>query len=115
MIDALISIADRLIQLKTYGDSRLKELHASLLQPLFNELLLIHNDYMQLFDKTEKMLPSLDEAVQGCSRSVHNTSCISKTRQPRSDINRTRRATTFFANIEGHLVCRRQTGENRSG
>jgi hypothetical protein len=63
MIDALVSIADRLIQLKTYRDTRLKELHASLLEPLFDDLLLIHNDYMQLFDRTEQMLPSLDAAV----------------------------------------------------
>lgn len=63
LIDALVSIIDRLIQLKTYRDTRLQEVYQSLLEPLFDDLLLIHRDYIQLFETTRRMLPSLDVVV----------------------------------------------------
>jgi hypothetical protein len=63
MIDALISIIDRLIQLTEYRGKRRRRLFEDVIEPIFNDLLLIHRDYIEMFQTTWRMLPLLpDEA-----------------------------------------------------
>jgi hypothetical protein len=66
MIDLLIRIIDRLIQLKEYRDSRLQELHEKIFQPTFEELMAVHRDYMKLFEETRQRLPSFEFLTFPC-------------------------------------------------
>jgi hypothetical protein len=57
MIDALISIIDRLIQLTKYRADRLRTVFTELFEPLFNDLLMVHGDYIGMFQHTLDCLP----------------------------------------------------------
>lgn len=57
MLNGLLSILDRLIKIKEYRDQRLRRIHDELLEPAFNDLLLIHRDYIQMFESVREMLP----------------------------------------------------------
>src|SRR5262249_24107777 len=58
MINALISVIDRLIQLIEYRNRRYRSLFNDFLQPAFDELLMVHRDYIQMFEETRRFLPS---------------------------------------------------------
>ena len=58
MITEFISLIDRLIQLIEYRNRRYRLLFDDFLQPAFDELLLVHKDYIQMFEKTYRLLPS---------------------------------------------------------
>ncbi|MDM0117648.1 hypothetical protein QTI66_36705 [Variovorax sp. J22R133] len=60
MIEALVRVADRLIQLREYQDRRAKDLHKEVLKPAYDELLQVHKDYLRMFQQVEQMLPSMD-------------------------------------------------------
>ncbi len=57
MISTLLSIIDRLIQLSQYKKRRYRVLFNEILQPTFDELLLVHKNYIEMFSETKKMLP----------------------------------------------------------
>ena len=60
MISILISILDRLIQLKEYRNRRLQELFTALLEPTFNDLLQVHRDYLEVYEKIRRGLPKIE-------------------------------------------------------
>jgi hypothetical protein len=60
IVSSLISILDRLIQLKDYRDRRLQELFTGLLEPTFNDLLQVHRDYLEVYEKIRRGLPKID-------------------------------------------------------
>ena len=60
IVSSLISILDRLIQLKEYRDRRLQELFTGLLEPTFNDLLQVHRDYLEVYEKIRRGLPKID-------------------------------------------------------
>lgn len=60
IVSSLISILDRLIQLKEYRDRRLQELFTALLEPTFNDLLQVHRDYLEVYEKIRQGLPKID-------------------------------------------------------
>ena len=57
MINALLSIIDRLIQLRKYRMERIEKAFKELFEPLFNDLLIIHGDYIKMFRETNDLLP----------------------------------------------------------
>lgn len=57
MIDALLAIIDRLIQLRQWRRKRLQVTYQQLLEPLFNDLLLVHGDYIKMFCDTLDSMP----------------------------------------------------------
>ncbi|NJM74905.1 MAG: hypothetical protein HC852_02940 [Acaryochloridaceae cyanobacterium RU_4_10] len=62
MIQMLMSIIDRLIQLKKYRSERLKLIFSTILEPIFNDLSVIHIDYIEMFTNVEKATPFLWES-----------------------------------------------------
>lgn len=63
MINALLNILDRLIQLLTLRDRRGARLFTELWEPTFNELLQVHRDYIELFEETGLRLSELDDRM----------------------------------------------------
>jgi hypothetical protein len=57
MIDALISVADRLIQLKEFQTVQLRLLFDRLIEPIFNDLSNVHQDYLKMFEDIYDSLP----------------------------------------------------------
>jgi hypothetical protein len=57
MISDIRALLDRLIQLKNYRNRRYRTLFVDLLEPAFNDLLLVHKDYIQMFEETRRLLP----------------------------------------------------------
>lgn len=58
MIREILSILDRLIQLKNYRNRQRNKLFHELFEPAFNELLQVHRDYIEMFEKTNTLIPS---------------------------------------------------------
>lgn len=58
MIEALIKILDRLIELRKYQGERLHTIFDRLVEPTFNDLLLIHGDYIEMFGGVVSRLPT---------------------------------------------------------
>jgi hypothetical protein len=58
VVNDLLSIIDRLIQLTEYRHRRFRLLFESLLEPAFAELLLVHGDYIRMFGETRRLLPN---------------------------------------------------------
>jgi hypothetical protein len=56
MLNDFLSIIDRLIALKEYRNKRLQSVYQNLLEPIFNDLLLVHRDYIQMFEKVHEMI-----------------------------------------------------------
>ena len=56
MIDALIKIVDRLISLQKIRTDRREKLFNRILEPALNDLLLIHGDYLAMFEEIDQML-----------------------------------------------------------
>ncbi|MGG6241603.1 hypothetical protein ACQ4N7_23500 [Nodosilinea sp. AN01ver1] len=57
MIDALISVVDRLIQLKKYQTERTRYLFEKLFEPVFNDLSIIHGNYIQILTQLAQQSP----------------------------------------------------------
>jgi hypothetical protein len=57
IVNDLLSIIDRLIQLTEYRHRRYRLLFESLVEPAFAELLLVHGDYIRMFEETRRLLP----------------------------------------------------------
>ncbi len=56
MIDYFLCLIDRLIKLKEYKDKRIRKLFEQILEPIFNDLLMIHADYINMFETLQRRL-----------------------------------------------------------
>lgn len=56
MIEQLLSIIDRLVQLKEHRAKRRVELFGSIFEPIFIDLQVVHTDYIQMFQHVLTML-----------------------------------------------------------
>ena len=56
MISQIISVIDRLIQLKEYRDKRAQYIFEKLLEPMFNDLLVVHADYISMLETLQNHL-----------------------------------------------------------
>lgn len=61
MISQIISVIDRLIQLKEYKDKRNQYIFETLLEPLFNDLLVVHADYISMLEALQKRFLSVSK------------------------------------------------------
>lgn len=57
MLEALLSVIDRLIQLKEYRNRRFRLVFKEIVEPAFNDLLRVHGDYIRMFQETLALLP----------------------------------------------------------
>ena len=57
MLTELLSIVERLIKLKEHRERRQSKRFDTIIEPVFNELLLIHADYIKMFEKVYDLLP----------------------------------------------------------
>ena len=63
MIELLLKLIDRLIDLKKYRAERLYKTFQDILDPIFNDLMSVHSNYLRMFEGVEeqlKALPDLD-------------------------------------------------------
>src|SRR4030095_3231402 len=57
MVTELIAIIDRLLKLKEYRERRFRTFFNEVLEPTFNDLLIVHRDYIEMFEETYRLLP----------------------------------------------------------
>jgi hypothetical protein len=62
---------DHVIKLVDYRESKANQRFCQLLEPTFNDLVLIHNDYLIMFSKVRSMLPTADENTSLKSEEVN--------------------------------------------
>jgi len=60
MIDTCLSILDRLIKVVAIRGKRRNRLFSELWETTFSELLLVHRDYIEMFEKLKSMLSKLE-------------------------------------------------------
>jgi hypothetical protein len=63
MIELLLQLIDRLIDLKKYQAERVEKTFKEILDPVFSDLLLVHGDYVRMFEDVQQQLiaiPNLD-------------------------------------------------------
>ena len=78
VVKSLIDVVDRLIKLVDYGDSKANQRFGQLLEPIFDDLVLVHNDYLAMFTKVRSMLPANDRETLLKSEEV-NRACEATT------------------------------------
>jgi hypothetical protein len=57
VITEFLGIIDRLIKLKEHREKRQSKRFEKIIEPAFNDLLLIHADYIRMFEKVYELLP----------------------------------------------------------
>jgi hypothetical protein len=57
MVEALIAVIDRLIQIAQGRIAGRKEMFDRVLEPVFTDLVVIHGDYVKMFETVREMLP----------------------------------------------------------
>jgi hypothetical protein len=57
VLAGLGKITDRLMELVKYREEKSRRIFDKLIEPIFNDLLLIHKDYLEMFEEVRKMLP----------------------------------------------------------
>jgi hypothetical protein len=67
MIDGLVKITDRLIELVKYREEKSRRIFDKLIEPVFADLLLIHKNYLEIFETVRTLLPN-----EGDSKKKHN-------------------------------------------
>ena len=65
MIDVLIKIIDKLIDLIKGRIQGRKDMFEKVIDPIFNDLLLIHGDYIKMFEHAKWLLPGYLEGGRG--------------------------------------------------
>lgn len=68
MLDLLIKLIDRLIQLKGYQTERLQKAFDDILAPTFDDLLKVHQDYLKIFEQVRQELPATNDLETASGR-----------------------------------------------
>ncbi len=58
MLDALVKIIDRLIELAKYREERFRRIFDKLIEPTYEDLTIIHSDYLEMFQTVYDLLPT---------------------------------------------------------
>jgi hypothetical protein len=61
MFDALVKIIDRLIELAKYREERFRRIFDKLIEPTYEDLKIIHSDYLEMFQTVYDLLPTEEE------------------------------------------------------
>ena len=61
-IAAAGKIVDRLIELAKYREEKSRRVFDKLIEPTFNDLLVVHKDYLEMFDRVLELLPQGDKS-----------------------------------------------------
>jgi hypothetical protein len=61
MIELLLKLIDRLIDLKKYQAERLHKTFQDILDPLFNDLLSVHGNYIRIFEEVQEQLATIPD------------------------------------------------------
>lgn len=61
MIELLLKLIDRLIDLKKYQAERLHKTVQDILDPLFNDLLSVHGNYIRIFEEVQEQLAAIPD------------------------------------------------------
>jgi hypothetical protein len=64
MIDGLVKITDRLIELVKYREEKCRRVFEKLIEPIFTDLLLIHKNYLEMFETVRSLLPHKKDSKQ---------------------------------------------------
>nr|MDU9046218.1 hypothetical protein [Candidatus Electrothrix aestuarii] len=65
MIDALIDVTDRIIELVRIEDERMKARYEEIYKPSFEELRAVHSDYLKMFTELEWKVRKIDPDLPG--------------------------------------------------
>lgn len=57
MIEMLLSVIDRLLNLKQHRNAKLQLVYEQVVEPTFTDLLMVHRDYIQMFEGVLNRLP----------------------------------------------------------
>ena len=82
MIEVLLKILDRLIELRKYKAERLQKTFQDILSPLFNDLLGVHGNYIEMFEEVERQLAAIPDfySESGRMRLLEIASSLQKRR-----------------------------------
>jgi hypothetical protein len=58
VLDALVKIIDRLIELAKYREERFRRIFDKLIEPTYEDLKIIHSDYLEMFQTVYDLLPT---------------------------------------------------------
>ena len=64
MIETTLGIIDRLISLAKYREERLKNKYRELVKPIFDDLMLVHLDYLKLFEHVVARIRACTDQTQ---------------------------------------------------
>jgi len=84
VLKSLIDVIDRFIQLIGVRDSKAQQRFGEIIEPIFDDLSLIHSDYHVMFCKVNSMLPPADEIAhlrqEDISRAIEAATWLSENR-----------------------------------
>jgi hypothetical protein len=73
MLAGLGKITDRLIELVKYREEKSRRIFDKLIEPIFNDLLLIHKDYLEMFERVRTILPNKKDGRKKTQKSLMRT------------------------------------------
>lgn len=62
VLAGLGKITDRLIELVKYREEKSRRIFEKLIEPIFNDLLLVHKDYLEMFEAIRVILPDCQDS-----------------------------------------------------
>jgi hypothetical protein len=95
MLDLLLSLIGRLIDLEKYRNERLLRIVKEILQPVYEDLLKVHTNYIGMFSDVAAKLPG--EATPPESRATAVAEAANELRRKRLEFEPVRRQTEAFA------------------